>query len=104
MGKYFWKNTMQEQKMKAELLIGFVLAFVSVMLVIAVLLLGLLDIGDKWYEWKDDLIVIASFICLMFLVLSYTFFMSVGIDATNAEKDRTIKGLQLDLERLKNNG
>lgn len=99
--KKIWKSLSHEEKMKWSLLIGFVLAFVSVMMVIAVLVLGRLDIGDKWFPIKDDAILIAAFICLVVLVLSYTFFLSVGIDATNAEKALMIKKLQLELDKLR---
>jgi predicted RND superfamily exporter protein len=99
--KSFWKELPHEDKMKWSLLIGVILAFISVMMVIAVLLLGRLDINDKWYPVKDDAIVIATFICLGILVLSYTCFLSVGIDATNAEKALMIKKLQLELDILR---
>jgi hypothetical protein len=99
--KYFFKKLDPEQIVKLYILTGITLAFVSIIFVIAILLLGRLDVGDKWYEWKDDGIVIVAFFCIVILIMTFVFFVSAGLEAYTAKKNEKIKLLEERLDELK---
>ena len=99
--KYLFKKLDPEQIVKLYILTGITLAFVSIIFVISILLLGRLDVGDKWYEWKNDGIVIVAFFCIVLLIMTFVFFVSAGLEAYTAKKNEKIQELQDELERLK---
>jgi len=99
--KYFFKKLDAEQIVKLYILSGLTLAFVSIIFVIAIVLLGRLDVGDKWYEWKDDGIVVVAFFCITILICTFIFFVSAGLEAYTAKKNEKIKLLQDELDELK---
>ena len=98
--KYLFKKLEPEQVVKLYILTGLTLAFVSIIFVISILLLGRLDVGDKWYEWKNDGIVIVAFFCITILIITFVFFVSAGLEAYTAKKNETINQLQEKLNEL----
>lgn len=98
--KYVFKKLEPEQVVKLYILTGLTLAFVSIIFVISILLLGRLDPGDKWYEWKNDGIVIVAFFCIVLLIMTFVFFVSAGLEAYTAKKNETIQQLQEKLKEL----
>lgn len=99
--KYFFKKLDPEQIVKLYILTGLTLAFVSIIFVISILLLGRLDPGDKWYEWRNDGIVVVAFFCIVILIMTFVFFTSAGLEAYTAKKNERIKDLEDELERYK---
>ncbi|MCP4651579.1 MAG: hypothetical protein GY853_16065 [PVC group bacterium] len=99
----WWKNT------KLMLLVGIIFAFVSLLLIVSIVMLGRLDIGDKWFDWKDDSLIIVMCITMAFMIMSYIVLLSVGIDANAdkrvaqevAEREKKIQILQIELDEIK---
>ena len=98
--KYIFKKLEPEQIVKLYILSGLTLSFISIIFVIGILLLGRLDVGDKWYEWKNDGIVLMAFFCIFVLIVTFIFFVSAGLEAYTAKKNETIEKLQKRITEL----
>ena len=69
---------------------------------------GRLNVGDKWFEWKDDLVLILGLIVIILMIGSFVSFMLSGMEAYSMkdqlkikQQELEIKELEIELEELK---
>jgi uncharacterized membrane protein YphA (DoxX/SURF4 family) len=91
----------KDVEMKLVLAIGMILGFVSICFVFLMVTTGRLNVGDKWFEWKDDLVLVLGLIVIILMIGSFVSFMLSGIEAYSLQDKLTIKELEIELAKLK---
>ena len=97
------KKLTKDEQLKMAMAIGLVLGFVSICFIFLLVITGRLDTGDKWFDWKDDLMVALGLTVIILMIGAFISFMLSGLEAYSMKDQLRIKELEIELERVKKN-